>query len=782
MLSDPKGSEQELEQMLEEARQHQQWPQEALALCLLSGCHFFQGDYRQSVKVAQEALRVSRQAGQRSLEARCLNSLGLATQRLGRFDEALDHLTQSLLIVQSQEDDAGRCRVMNNIALVHLQTRSYATAIELGEESRRIALAGGHVAYACDAGGNLIEGYFYQGDYPKVLRLAAELIPVLSERRMLRYECSVRTFLARTLLALDQGDTALGEAQAGLQAIEQTNDAESLSIAHLTLGRVYLHLRQYGHAKENLNRALHYSQTYANRLMQSDVYSLLSQVLEAEGNYREALEHARVFHERESALQSKDVDYRVGAIAAQARMEVLRREAEVEHIRNLELEAVNSALRETQSALAYQATHDALTGLVNRRTFYEQVLKELERTTQGAKLALLFIDLDQFKDVNDVAGHQIGDQVIHEVARRLNAAVRLNDLVGRIGGDEFTVLLRDVSGTDETEFIAQRLLDSLSSSIEVNGQKFRVTASVGCALAPEDGDDLQTLQRHAELAMSHAKWAGKNVLKRFDEQMSVTERERRNLERDLQQAIRLNQLSVHYQGQFILPHNKLAGFEALLRWNHPTLGMVPPDRFIPLAEEGLLILEIGEWVLREACQQAAAWNFAKRNLFTSVNVSAVQFDQPNFVETVKTVLEDTGLPGPCLVLELTESMVLRDSTMTVKHIQELNKLGVHVAVDDFGTGYSSLSVLQNLPFVHLKIDRTFVNSLTESTQTTDRAYMLMQVMIQMAHSLNMYVVAEGVETPRQHALLCALGCDKAQGYYLSRPIPPQDAAKLLPSP
>ncbi len=648
-----------------------------------------------------------------------------------------------------------------------------------------LAKACGHLVYACDTQTNLIECHYRLGEFDEVQRRAAELLPVVVAEGMHRFECTARAFLALTLLQADSPEAALAQALAGLEAARRPGDRESLCLMHITLGQVYFALTRLDEARTHLLEGLQLGEAGEQRLMRIEAHSVLSRVLAALGDYPGALIQARVHHELERQLYQREVERRVGTLAAQTRMELMRQEAELERLRTAELTRANAALQATQRALEHQAAHDSLTGLANRAHFQGRVQQVLDALADPACaeesgcVALMFIDLDQFKAVNDTAGHRAGDQLLREMARRIQATVRGSDVVGRMGGDEFTLLLRGLAQPEEAEQVAAKVLAALREPLWIGRQQFRLSASLGYALAPHDGLNAETLQQRADLAMYHVKRSGRNGWLRYEQHLSAAENERRELERDLRGAVAAQQLSLHYQGQFCLSSGALIGFEALLRWQHPRLGAVSPDRFIPLAEESLLILEIGRWVLEEACRQAVRWNFSGRGISTSVNVSAVQFEQPNFVDVVRQALRDTGLPGGCLMLELTESMVLRDEALTQRHMAELRGLGVQVAVDDFGTGYSSLSMLHNLPFTRLKVDRSFVRVLGAHTARTDRAYLLMQVLVKLAHSLEMTVMAEGVETPEQRALLLEMGCDAAQGYGLARPLPAELAARLL---
>ena len=431
------------------------------------------------------------------------------------------------------------------------------------------------------------------------------------------------------------------------------------------------------------------------------------------------------------------------------------------------------ALRERRAAeekIDFIALHDNLTGLPNQQLAEErfrQVAAYAER--EQARVAFIFIDLDGFKSINDSLGHRIGDGLIREAALRLQQCIRETDTLCRRSGDEFIAVLGDLADTDASAPILAKLAESLQESMHIGDYELNVTASMGVAIYPEDGRDFETLLKKAENAMYRAKDAGRNTYRFFDAQMNIEVVEQLTLRNDLRHAATRNELVLHYQPQVDLRSGRLIGVEALIRWNHPAHGMLPPIKFIPLAEESGLIVPIGEWVLREACCQAAAWaeDPALADIVVAVNLSAVHFKRGNLEQSVTAALEESALPAERLELELTESMLISDSDAILNTVRRLKQIGVKLSIDDFGTGYSSLSYLKRFEVDKLKIDQTFVRDLTGDVE--DAA--IVRAVIQMAASLGLSTIAEGVETKAVFELLQEFGCDEAQGYWLARPMP-----------
>jgi diguanylate cyclase (GGDEF)-like protein len=428
-----------------------------------------------------------------------------------------------------------------------------------------------------------------------------------------------------------------------------------------------------------------------------------------------------------------------------------------------------------QAQLIDHAYHDSLTGLPNRRLARDRItsaIKRAARTSQG--MAVLWIDLDRFKQINDQYGHPVGDAVLQQTAERLSGRLRSSDTLARMGGDEFMALIEGTSSRDAAEILAADLLEVLAVPMQVDELELGITASIGVSLYPEDGQTGDSLAQHADQAMYAAKFGCCGV-RSFSPEMDREPAERRELEAELSQALESGGFTVAYQ-PLCLPDGSLQGFEALLRFCSPRLGNVPPCDFIPIAEEAQLIVPLGEWVLREVCRQSREWNAAGLPAASiAVNISALQFARDDFAETVAHILEETGQPADCLVLELTESLVMHDFAESARQMERLKRLGVRIAIDDFGTGYSSLSYLHRLPIDVLKIDGSFMETLNEADGTGP----IVDAVLSMAHTLGLRVVAEGVETGEQLNTLRLSGCDLIQGYFFSRPVPPAAAAAFL---
>lgn len=428
-------------------------------------------------------------------------------------------------------------------------------------------------------------------------------------------------------------------------------------------------------------------------------------------------------------------------------------------------------LESSQASLNYLAQHDPLTDLPNRLLIEERVGSVIGRARQSGKMvALLFLDLDHFKIVNDSLGHIAGDELLREIAARLERVVRGGDTVSRQGGDEFLIVLSEVDSIDVLTAVLARIQTLVAQPLKLQDMELVVSLSIGISLYPQDGDDFGTLLKKADTAMYQAKSSGRNGYRLFSDEMGSNNYARLGMEQDLRQALVRNELELHYQPIVNLQDGRLVGVEALLRWQHPERGMVGPDAFIPVAEQSGLIVEIGIWVLQQACQQMVAWQSqGLPELLISVNLSAVQMHRGNLEQSVSHALQHSGLEPYLLELELTESMLLHDSEASILLLQRLKGLGIKLAIDDFGTGYSNLSYLQRFQVDRLKIDRSFVHSIYSNEQ--DRA--IVTAIIQMARSLQLETTAEGIEDEQTRQLLAELGCDCGQGYLFSRPVTAQ---------
>jgi diguanylate cyclase (GGDEF)-like protein/PAS domain S-box-containing protein len=436
-----------------------------------------------------------------------------------------------------------------------------------------------------------------------------------------------------------------------------------------------------------------------------------------------------------------------------------------------------SVARAMAGQLAHLAEHDFLTGLPNRMLLNDRVAQAITLAPRHMKkVAVLFLDLDGFKHINDSLGHPIGDKLLQAIGKRLVECVRGSDTVSRQGGDEFVVLLSEVEHAEDAAISAVRLLQGVAGSYSIGMHDLHVSASIGVSIYPDDGLDAETLIKNADTAMYQAKENGRQSYQFFKPSMNVRAVERQSIEESLRRAMERQEFTLHYQPKIDLRTGEITGAEALLRWTHPVRGLVSPAQFIPVAEDCGLILPIGKWVLREACKQARAWQNAGLALGTiAVNISAMEFRDDKFLEEVFATINDTGLDPKFLELELTESVLMKRAEATESILKTLRARGVQVAVDDFGTGYSSLSYLRRLPIDALKIDQSFVRQITTDPDETT----IVTAVIGMGRSLKLRVVAEGVETQEQLAFLQKYECDEAQGYYFSRPVLPQQFAKLL---
>jgi diguanylate cyclase (GGDEF)-like protein len=432
---------------------------------------------------------------------------------------------------------------------------------------------------------------------------------------------------------------------------------------------------------------------------------------------------------------------------------------------------------EAEAHVARLASEDPLTSLPNRRVFRSA----LDRINQernhrpggdGRQFAVLFLDLDRFKVINDTLGHRVGDLLLREVAKRLKSSLRLNDELARLGGDEFAIMTPSVESRAELNILASSLVEAVVQPYEIDGYQIRTSISIGIAIGPDDGQTADDLLIAADLALYAVKAGGRGTHKFYNVSMSKEFNDRRQTEMDLREAIENSELQLHYQPIVNLRTKAVTGFEALVRWCHPVKGVVPPASFIPVAEDSGLILPLGEWVLAEACRSATQWPDTVK---IAVNLSPVQFSDPNLLSTIELILAETGLAPNRLELEITERIFMDSGEITLTTLRRLKQLGIRISMDDFGTGYSSLSYLRSFPFDKIKVDRVFVSDLGEGTEHI----VIVQAVVSIANALGMTATAEGVETDEQRQILSGLGCDEAQGFFFSRPVPIEEVPELL---
>jgi len=433
--------------------------------------------------------------------------------------------------------------------------------------------------------------------------------------------------------------------------------------------------------------------------------------------------------------------------------------------------------KESQEQLERLAHHDPLTGLPNRLLFHARLQHALERgRREKARVAILCFDLDHFKNINDSLGHPAGDRLLQAVTQRLLESVREEDTVARFGGDEFTLLLEDLHDSKDAGIVAEKVLRVLARPFDLDGQEAYVTGSIGISLFPDDGQDITSLLKNADSALYQAKEHGRNNYHFYTRDLTRAAFKRLELESSLRRAVERGEFILYYQPQVDLSDGRVVGAEALVRWQHPDLGLVLPSEFIPMTESTGLIVNLGEWVLRTACAQAVTWqNEGLRAIRIAVNLSTVQVSRGGVLGTMERVLQDTGLDPRYIELEITEGLIMQQTHQTIMTLDDLTAMGVMLAIDDFGTGYSSLSYLKRLPLHRLKIDKSFVREIPDDAE--DRA--ITRAVIALGNSLNLVVVAEGVENEIQREFLRSNGCDEAQGFLYGAPVPAADFALLL---
>ena len=432
--------------------------------------------------------------------------------------------------------------------------------------------------------------------------------------------------------------------------------------------------------------------------------------------------------------------------------------------------------KQMENTIRQMAYYDSLTGLPNRNLLNDRLAVALANASRSnQKVAILFLDLDHFKTINDSLGHEAGDQLLQQVSLRIKEILRKQDTIARMGGDEFIILIPGLTDTDHTARLAEKILDAVTPVFKIGDNELYIGCSIGIAIFPDDGMEIKTLLKNSDLAMYRAKEKGRNTFQLYTPSMNFKAMERLAVEKNLRKALDRDEFELYYQPKINLKTGQIAGMEALIRWDSPELGLVMPSQFIPIAEEIRLIIQLGHWVLLTACRQAKVWQEAGLpQIHMSVNLSVVQFTHPNLVSEIRKILKQTDIPPSHLELEITESVLMQDTTLAVSILKKLSELGIKISIDDFGTGFSSLNYLKNLPLDYLKIDQTFIKDFNLRNN-----YAITKAIVTLAQSLNMKTIAEGVETEEQRKFLMELNCDEAQGYLFSKPISKDEMGELL---
>jgi len=432
--------------------------------------------------------------------------------------------------------------------------------------------------------------------------------------------------------------------------------------------------------------------------------------------------------------------------------------------------------KQMENTIRQMAYYDSLTGLPNRNLLNDRLAVALANASRsGQKVAILFLDLDHFKTINDSLGHEAGDQLLQQVSLRIKETLRKQDTIARIGGDEFIILIPGLTDTDHTARLAEKILDAITPMFRIGDNELHIGCSIGISIFPDDGIEIKTLLKNSDLAMYRAKEKGRNTFQLYTPAMNFKAMERLAVEKNLRKALDREEFELYYQPKINLQTGQIAGMEALIRWDSPELGLVMPNQFIPIAEETRLIIQLGHWVLLTACRQVKQWQDAGLpQIPISVNLSVVQFTHPNLVSEIDKVLKQTKIPHHQLEMEITESVLMQDTALAVSILNKLSALGIKISIDDFGTGFSSLNYIKNLPLDYLKIDQTFIKDFNLQTNSA-----ITKAIVTLGQSLNMKTIAEGVETEEQRNFLQELNCDEAQGFLFSKPVPKDEMAELL---
>jgi diguanylate cyclase (GGDEF)-like protein len=511
-----------------------------------------------------------------------------------------------------------------------------------------------------------------------------------------------------------------------------------------------------------------------------EMYRLSPEVVVPGCGLRELLEHRKTVGAFLDDLENYIVELRQGIAQGKTSNYVAKAAGRVFSIARKPVTgggwiATHEDITERQRAeerIVHMARHDALTDLPNRAMLRERLEYELKRVKRGECLAMLCLDLDHFKSVNDTLGHPVGDELLKVVAERLRRCIRGPDTIARLGGDEFAVIMTAMGQPTDAVELAKRIRDSVTKPYELDGHQILADISIGISLAPVDATEPDLLLKNADLALYGAKADGRGTYRFFEPEMDARMKARRELDMDLRKALVNAEFELHYQPLVNLQSNEITAFEALLRWNHPVRGLVSPAEFIPIAEETGLIIPLGEWVLRRACQETANW---PTDIKVAVNLSPVQLKNRNFTDVVVNALKTSGMAANRLQLEITETVLMQNTFNTLATLQKLRALGVQIALDDFGTGYSSLSYLRSFPFDKIKIDRSFIQNLSNGTEPLA----IVHAIAGLAKSLNIVSTAEGVETKQQLETLVSVGCVEMQGYLFSRARPPAEILRMF---
>lgn len=782
----------------------------ARAIYLLALCALQKDEYEKAIGILDQASVYNKQEHDTEVRMQIWAYRGAFLQQMGLFDESLQSMWQSLELARKIDNKAGEFLALHNISYLHSEIGHYQEALDLQIEAMKVARDIKEDRFIIPSHTGIIGNLYLMGEYKQVIELSHSALKDISATENSSFYCTVMHDLSLAYLHEGLPNKALELIEHAKEVARDLDNLHAIAEVDQALGQVIFARGDIEKGLEYVLSSIEQAKKLSYRILIDMGHKQAAKMYEELQDYKNALFHAQSYYESERRLISKKENVRAKYLTSIMRLDISQREAEIERLKNVELVNTNKTLQITQLALLHQATHDPLTGVLNLSAFLDKVSQSLQRLQDSQNslglqnleksieseypnknankninkhVGLIFIDIDHFKSINDLYGHRMGDSILIEICNRLNNLVDPeHEVVARVGGDEFVVLCDNIAAPEEVHKKSQEFLEAIRKPFYIVGQQLDVTASVGCAIAPEDGDEASRLRQNADLAMYSVKSSNRNRAVRFNAEMAEEQLGRQKMERELRGVAKRGELCLYYQGRFSLHNLSLVGFEALLRWQHPEHGLIPPNQFIPLAEETGLILPIGAWVINEACRQAKEWRFAEKGLTMSLNVSPLQFEQDGFLETIKDAIYCHDLPDNVLIVEITESLILRNLERAKIYITELQKMGIKVALDDFGKGYSSLGVIHTLPINHLKIDRSFMRDLQNKSdqRTAKKSRILLETMIHLAQKLNMQVTAEGVENSKQLEVLMSLRCDYVQGFYCARPLPAKEALLILP--
>jgi diguanylate cyclase (GGDEF)-like protein len=766
---------------------------QARSLLTLGSVYLRRGEYPKAQEHYLASLAKYQKLGLKQEESKCHNNLAIIHSDLGNYATALEYYLQALEMAEASEDDALKNKereyisvILSNIGDTLRQMERLEESLEYFQRSLAIAreinsINDENVALTC-----VCEIYIELGRHEEARELLQDALILSRHLGDRERELRVYGMLGKNCAALGDDKASLLNFYRGLKLSRGFFNPQGEVWFQLTFSKYLLQAGKFKYALKHLKKSLEIAERVNFQHEACQAHEMLVAVYERTDDFRQALYHQKEFQTLKQRLHGEKQDSRIEALLVRHDIEKTRQFAATQQALNEKLQQTNEELAKANQRnqrlleqLRHQAQHDILTGLPNRSLFEDrlrQSVAQASRYNQG--FAVMFVDLDGFKLVNDTLGHQAGDELLVQIAKRFKLVLRESDTLARLGGDEFTVIAHKINEPNDAAIVARKLFKSLENSFELRGHKVSVGASIGISLYPQDGEDIITLQKHADVAMYHVKRGGKKDVRFFSRGMNTAALERVQIESQMRGALERGDFEVYYQPQFETNGQKrIIGFEALLRWTDPKMGAVSPDKFIPVAEETGLIVSIGNWVLNEASRQLAEWQRAGHNLSIAVNISPNQFVGDDFTRTVAEILHRYKIAPSSLELELTERVMLFNQTDIAEKLKELRKTGVRVAIDDFGTGQSALTYLLQLPVDTLKVDKTFIRDLEASPEIRR----LVQAIIALSHSMGLAVVAEGVETAEQLSVLQTFGCERTQGYLQGHPMPKESASSLLSS-